>query len=596
VHGTPAVALDGQGDAVAVWQTGVEEKIEAAVRPAAEGAWQAPVVISPEGAVPSGPQVAVDAAGDAVAVWSDRESSSGNSVWASVRSPVTGVWSPAERLSEVGEPGRSSLHPVVAFGDEGDAVAMWEAFEPERVPGAHKVIEAIVRPSVGAAWRAPTVVATHGREPRLGVAASGEAVAVWQGEGGVYAATLPASSSTWAAAVPVVESEAGNPRVAVDARGDAVAVWESTIGGWGSTPGTNTIQAAVKLAGGAWGAPVNISEPVEYSHLYPELFPDIAVSPQGSAIAVWDGYGYTPNGWSVQGAALPAIDGSWQPRVQIAGTPGIITVPSVGVDEHGNGLVLWQGREGESREGGTELIQTAEYDASSPVLQGVSVPSTGIAGRVLSFAVSPMAMTTALGQTSWSFGDGTPPVTGTSVSHVFAVPGSYRVTVTTADVFGNPTSASSMIQVGPPPQKCRCRVHRRPGLSNVRLVHKRFRAAGRHAGARTGHRSRVPFGTTFRFNLSEPATVQIEIARVIGGHKRVVRCPRSHPRGIGRCAAVQVLGIAKYEDQRKGPDKVYFRGWIDGRPLAAGRYVATLTASNKLGHSRPVNVAFAIVR
>src|SRR6516165_3765430 len=68
----PRVGLDASGDAVAVWLCLEGRKaVQAAVRPAATGAWSAPrnVVRFSAGDHASHPALAVDAGGDAVAVW-----------------------------------------------------------------------------------------------------------------------------------------------------------------------------------------------------------------------------------------------------------------------------------------------------------------------------------------------------------------------------------------------------------------------------------------------------------------------------------------------------------------------------------------------
>src|SRR4051794_520801 len=66
----PQVAVDADGDAVAVWErwNGTNYIVQAASR-AAGGGWQAPVDLSAAGGSATRPQVAVDPRGDAVAVW-----------------------------------------------------------------------------------------------------------------------------------------------------------------------------------------------------------------------------------------------------------------------------------------------------------------------------------------------------------------------------------------------------------------------------------------------------------------------------------------------------------------------------------------------
>jgi hypothetical protein len=66
----PQVGVDGQGDAVAVWtrSNGTNTVVQAAARSGRE-TWQAPINLSAAGQNAGAPQVAVDGRGDAVAVW-----------------------------------------------------------------------------------------------------------------------------------------------------------------------------------------------------------------------------------------------------------------------------------------------------------------------------------------------------------------------------------------------------------------------------------------------------------------------------------------------------------------------------------------------
>jgi hypothetical protein len=581
----PEVGIGAQGDAVAVWQDGPEGKVEAVIRPASSGIWQAPVAISPEGGSWLRPQVAVDARGDAVAVWGSPYPEGGpgyavnDTIQAAERPAGASEWEPAVWVSEFGKAPynkRFSLAPQVAIDAEGEAVAVWED-QAESASVMHDVIEAAVKPPNSATWGTPVVLADKGSHPQVAMDARGDAVAVWPGAGGLYAATLPASSSTWQPPVPVSTTQAEHPHVVLDSQGDAVVDWESIAAA------TNTVQAAVKPAEGTWGAPVSLSEPVEYGHLYPMLNPSVAIDAKGSAVATWDGF-RTSIDQIVQAAVLPAIGASWQAPVQVADTGGSFVIPLVAMDEKGNGVAAW------ARGGGANAaIEVANYDGSSPVLEGASIPGAGQTGRPLTFAVSPLAVTTALGQTSWSFGDGSQAATGTSVSHAFATPGSYHVTVTTADVLGNTTSASSTVVVSTPSgHTCKCRVSRPLVLSKVRITNKRFRVTGPYARGRAQHRSVLPLGTAFRFTLSRSATVKIEIALADVHHP----CKK----GASRCAQMRVIGILTYPDEGAGNDAVNFRGQVGKHALRAGHYLAIVTASNGIGRSKAVRLPFVVAQ
>ena len=91
------------------------------------------------------------------------------------------------------------------------------------------------------------------------------------------------AGSAWAAPAwlaPQDLSAAGqdayDPQVAVDGQGNAIAVWSRF-------DGTNFIvQAAVRAAGGSFGAPQDLSAAGQDAHV-----PEAAVDGQGNAIAVW---------------------------------------------------------------------------------------------------------------------------------------------------------------------------------------------------------------------------------------------------------------------------------------------------------------------
>ena len=92
--GGPVVAVDPGGDATAVWLDDVG-RVYASVRPAG-GGWSAPVDLADEEQDPStqpDPHVAVDANGDAVAVWG-YDDDGHESVLTAMR-PAGGAWEPA---------------------------------------------------------------------------------------------------------------------------------------------------------------------------------------------------------------------------------------------------------------------------------------------------------------------------------------------------------------------------------------------------------------------------------------------------------------------------------------------------------------------
>ena len=119
----PQVALNAAGDAVAVWEAtpagGLPTEDHAVVQAAARSAhagtrfWQAPVNLSAPGPTGS-PEAALDPAGDAVAVWEDYDPSSSNDVVrAATRPAASGAWQAPIMLSAADQ--NNSFSPQIAL-------------------------------------------------------------------------------------------------------------------------------------------------------------------------------------------------------------------------------------------------------------------------------------------------------------------------------------------------------------------------------------------------------------------------------------------------------------------------------------------------
>ncbi len=136
------VAVDPQGDATVVLSMAKESRVRVA-RPAG-GGWSAPVELDDEvngtlSTLDPDPHVAVDANGDAVAVWANDEDGD-ESVLAAVR-PAGGAWEPAVTLDS-GE--YAVANPRVAVDPQGDVTAVWTSTSSR---SAHTFVWAAVRAS-----------------------------------------------------------------------------------------------------------------------------------------------------------------------------------------------------------------------------------------------------------------------------------------------------------------------------------------------------------------------------------------------------------------------------------------------------------------
>jgi hypothetical protein len=548
----PRVVDDSHGDATAVWASagGGSTIVQAATRPAA-GDWQPPVNLSPIGEQASDPQVAVDPQGDTVVVWL-RTDVTTPIVQAAVR-PAGGTWQPPIQLSATAD---SASAPQLALDSQGNAVAIWLLSG-----GTHTVVQVAERPVVSGVWQTAATVSntgTNAGSPDLALDPQGNATAIWSDVDGVEAAERPAGGA-WGnpAVVPGSVGGAG-PRTAVDAQGDVAAVWNQTDGS-----GNIVAEAAVRPTGGTWQTPVAISSSQQ---IYPPD-PEVGVDARGDAVAVWNHFDGT--GDTAQAAVRPA-GGVWQstPTTLSSNDVDVPTSPEVAVDPQGNATAVWQVFDTDD-----EFIQAAGYDASGPELRAPSIPTSGTAGKPVAFSVSPVDVWSPVATTEWSFGDGQR-ATDEIVTHAYAKPGRYTVSVTSSDTLGNATTSTAKITISTAMKPTT------PTLTHVSEAHKKWREGRKPALlARAGKRKpkRPPLGTSFSFTLNETARVTLAFTQTKGSRK-------AH-------------GTLTYT-ARTGRHKLSFDGRIASKKLPLGAYTLRLTATDTTTgkRSRTTTLRFTIVK
>lgn len=635
----PKVAVDAHGDAFAIWSrgsAGETDVVESAERPAG-GSWQTPVELSPPGQEGLEPQIAVDPQGDAVAIWQWRESSGccSNAAVQATERPSGGTWRPPVQIS-----GRAlALGLSLAVDSRGDAVAVWDT---------DGVVQAAARSAQGG-WQAPVNISLPGHatlEPEVAMDPGGEAMVVWEdgnlGDETVEGAMRPAGGG-WQA--PVNISREGvvaiHPHVSVDALGDAVAVWEAAV--------SAVVEGAARPAGGPWRSPVQVSPPGERA-----AFPQAAIDASGEATAMWydetGQMGECGCGFIVRSAMLPSVTGSWQAPVSLTTPAGFnagrvfLSDPQIAVDAQGDTAAVWDLSNGsnyivqgaarsaggdwqasralsatgesagnadvaidpqgnavavwEREEGNDVVTQAAGYDATGPMLDQLSIPATGVTGQPVSFSVSPLDTWSMIGPTGWSFGDAST-ASGTSVSHVYKTPGSYEVTVTSTDALGNAASASSTIVItdqtptetpGPTPKL---------SLSHVTMTHRSFRVSESSTAISASRARRAPLGTSFRFVLSARANLTIAITRQAFGRRRGKKCVAPAARlehdHAGGCWRTITIAALTRSSQSPGLDSVAFSGRIGRHALPVGCYEARVTANRGREATKPVTLNFRIV-
>jgi hypothetical protein len=137
-----------------------------------------------------------------------------------------------------------------------------------------------------------------------------------------------------------------------------------------------------------------------------------------------------------------------------------------------------------------------------------------------------------------------------------------------------------------------------PVLQSLTLANKRFAVGSEQTALTAARRRRAPRGTTFRFSLSEPATVRIAIERARPGRRVGRRCrrPTRRLRKKRRCTRFVATGTLTRRAVA-GANSTRFSGRLGRRALRPGRYRAIASATDRAGNrSRARRVSFNVVR
>ena len=340
----PQVGVDGAGNTVAVWEhitplitpySGDERTVQAAIRPAGSAAFGAPVDLAAP--VPNGselvPALAVNGEGDAIVVWV-----SGGSVYAASKPAGAPEFGAAVAVgSGAAASALNFAEPAVALDAHGGAVVVWY-----HASGTRYQFEASIR-RAGGSFGSPAALDAPGPgvgvpdRPRVAMDSPGDAVVLFVGESGTHtvvrAARRPAGGAFGA---PVDLSDpaqyANTPALAMNGSGDAVAVWKQD-GGSGTS---GVIEAASARAGGAFASPVAVSPPGGDEH----PFPSVAVNSQGAALVAWDEKGLLGDPVQVArraDAGAPFGEVSTLTPVLSSGQ-----APAVALDDYGDAIVAWE--------------------------------------------------------------------------------------------------------------------------------------------------------------------------------------------------------------------------------------------------------------
>lgn len=283
----PEVAVDPQGNAVVVWQqaSGPQDDDEDqsigiwSNRFIAGESWGEPVPVDDSVMTLLAPQVAIDGNGNAIAVWERVDEDNRSDIVSKHQTP-TGDWTGEQRV-ERDDSGNAWL-PQVASDAEGNAIAVWQ----QQVDGERFDIWAN-RYTPGEGWlvaqRIETEDAGDAVRPQVAMDADGNAVAVWSQLGGdrqgIWSNRYVVDRG-WGSATPIAPTglgESRSPQVASDPAGNAVAVWVQFDGR------QDSVWSNRYTANSHWGEP----EPIEFDDDFRAQGPQVAMDSDGDAVAVW---------------------------------------------------------------------------------------------------------------------------------------------------------------------------------------------------------------------------------------------------------------------------------------------------------------------
>lgn len=227
---SPDIAFDSSGNAIAVWDQddGTRRNIRASVYMAGSD-WGTPGLIENDNAgAATAPQIAIDGSGNALAIWTQNN---GTRVRVRVNRYTPDGWGTAEWIDndDAGEAYGFS-HSHIAFDDSGNAIAVWRQDDGER----YSIWANHYTPESG--WGQASLIENNNNgdafRPRIAIDSGGNAMVVWSQAGDTSRRDIWANRHTpedgWGEATLLETDNTGSaedPEVIFDGSGNAVTVW-----------------------------------------------------------------------------------------------------------------------------------------------------------------------------------------------------------------------------------------------------------------------------------------------------------------------------------------------------------------------------------
>ncbi|GEM_PF-855150 len=333
---SPQIAVNANGNALAVWsQTNIgtsgPDNIWANRYVKGVG-WGTPQLIE---SVDAGharfPQVALDSDGNAIAVWQQSDGTQ-NDIWANRFNAATGLWEAAYRI-ETDNTG-SADSPQIAVDGNGNVIAVWRQFDGSFFNIMSKRFNA----ELGTWDTTATPIETENNDaqaPQIAVDRNGNGIAVWEQSDGtqfsIFANRFDGSSWGTAEAIEFDNAgDAGIPKIAMDESGRAIAVWLQDDGS------AINVMSNRFVPGTGWAAPPLVID----TETTQAFTPEIAVDSQGNAFALWrqsDG-----SVFHIFSSRFNISTALWDaPAPLETGTVSNVGFPQVTFDPNGNAIAVW---------------------------------------------------------------------------------------------------------------------------------------------------------------------------------------------------------------------------------------------------------------
>ena len=331
---SPQIAIDGAGDAIAVWtqHDGTRNNAWTNRYTAATTSWTAPGLIENSTSQMSVEQIVIDANDNAlviglenVYIWSNRYTA--GSGWGAV----------SERIDSAGN---TKSAPRIAVDVVGNAIGVWEMY----YSGDNSKQTQFNRYTLGTGWSGQESIKLDGYArylPQITFDGAGNAVAVsrrYPDYIGNIQANLYVLGSGWGDYVDVESSNANtspadNPQVASDGNGNVMAIWQEVYGGVSSIRSNSFTMSA------GWGAGDGVA--VEDSD-ESATNPQIAFDGDGNAIAVWEQFSNLRSSIWVN-----HYNAGWKTPVLLeTSDAGEAFSPQIAVNANGDAVVTWYQSDG----------------------------------------------------------------------------------------------------------------------------------------------------------------------------------------------------------------------------------------------------------